>query len=42
MAFKGGHLVFSEPGALPAPALEQLIQAVVALDVESAVAEATS
>jgi thioredoxin 1 len=42
MAFKGGHLVFSQPGALPAPALEQLIEAVVALDVETAVAEATS
>jgi thioredoxin 1 len=41
MAFKDGHLVFSQPGALPAPALEQLIQAVIALDVESP-AEATS
>ena len=40
MAFKGGHLVFSQPGALPAPALEQLIEAVVDLDVESALAEA--
>ncbi len=32
MAYKSGHLVFSQPGALPAPALEQLIEAVVALD----------
>lgn len=40
MAFKGGHLVFSQPGALPAPALEQLIQAVGDLDVETALAEA--
>jgi thioredoxin len=38
MAFKGGHLVFSQPGALPAPALEQLVEAVVQLDVD-AVAE---
>lgn len=28
MAFKDGSLVFSQPGALPAPALEQLIAAV--------------
>jgi thioredoxin reductase (NADPH)/thioredoxin 1 len=39
MAFKDGHVVFSQPGALPAPALEQLIEAVVALDVDAAVAE---
>jgi thioredoxin len=39
MAFKGGRLVFSQPGALPAPALEQLIDAVVQLDVEAVVAE---
>ena len=36
MAFKDGHLVFSQPGALPAPALEQLIEAVVALDTDAA------
>ena len=36
MAFKNGHLVFSQPGALPAPALEQLIEAVVALDTDAA------
>ena len=34
MAFKGGTLVFSQPGALPATALEQLIAAVRDLDVE--------
>jgi thioredoxin len=39
MAFKNGHLVFSQPGALPAPALEQLVDAIVRLDVEAAVAE---
>jgi len=38
MAFKKGHLVFSQPGALPAPALEQVIDAVVALDVDAALA----
>ncbi len=32
MAFRGGVLVFSQPGALPAPALEELIGAVRALD----------
>ena len=35
MAFKNGHLVFSQPGALPAPALEQVIEAVVALDTDA-------
>lgn len=33
MAFKGGKLVFRQPGALPAAALEQLVDAVVAFDV---------
>ena len=33
MAFKNGALVFRQPGALPAASLEQLIDAVVALDV---------
>jgi len=42
MAFKGGHLVFSQPGALPAVALEQLVEAVVQLDVEAAVAEGSA
>jgi len=32
MAFRDGVLVFSQPGALPAAALEQLITAVKALD----------
>lgn len=39
MAFKGGTLVFSQPGALPAAALEELITAVRDLDVEAALAE---
>jgi thioredoxin 1 len=34
MAFREGILVFSQPGALPAPALEQVIAAVQALDME--------
>ena len=38
MAFKKGHLVFSQPGALPAAALDQVIGAVVELDVEAALA----
>ena len=32
MAFRDGILVFAQPGALPAPALEQLITAVRGLD----------
>ena len=32
MAFRGGILVFSQPGALPSPALEQVIASVRALD----------
>lgn len=42
MAFKDGQLVFSQPGALPAAALEQLIAAVIDLDVEAARAGAGS
>ena len=34
MAFRDGILVFSQPGALPAPALEQVIKAVQDLDME--------
>lgn len=34
MAFRDGILVFSEPGALPAAALEQVIQAVQDLDMD--------
>jgi thioredoxin reductase (NADPH)/thioredoxin 1 len=33
MAFKAGHLVFAQPGALPAPALDQVIQAVRDLEI---------
>jgi thioredoxin len=39
MAFKGGQLVFSQPGALPAPMLEQLITAVRDLDLAEVAAE---
>jgi thioredoxin len=39
MAFKKGVLVFSQPGALPAAALEEVITAVRDLDVEAALAE---
>jgi thioredoxin len=42
MAFKKGNLVFSQPGALPAPALKQVIDAVVDLDIDKALAEQTS
>ena len=34
MAFKEGNLVFSQPGALPGPVLEQLIEGVRALDLD--------
>jgi len=34
MAFRDGILVFRQPGALPAPALDQLITAVRELDME--------
>mgnify|MGYP003429440540 CR=1 FL=1 len=34
MAFRDGVLVFSQPGALPAPALGQIIQAVRGLDMD--------
>ena len=34
MAFRDGVLVFSQPGALPAAALEQVIEAVRALDMD--------
>jgi thioredoxin 1 len=34
MAFRDGVLVFSQPGALPAPALGQVIDAVRGLDME--------
>lgn len=38
MAFKRGVLVFSQPGALPATSLEQLVSAVRDLDVDEALA----
>lgn len=46
MAFRDGILVFRQPGALPAPALEQVISAVRELDMDEvraqvAAAEAT-
>ena len=34
MAFREGVMVFAQPGALPEPALEQLIGAIRALDIE--------
>lgn len=34
MAFRDGIVVFSQPGALPAPGLEQVITAVRALDMD--------
>jgi thioredoxin 1 len=34
LAFREGHLVFAQPGALPAPALEQVITAVRSLDMD--------
>lgn len=34
MAFRDGVLVFSQPGALPGPALEQVIEAVRGLDMD--------
>jgi thioredoxin 1 len=40
MAFKDGVLVFSQPGALPAAAFDELITAVRGLDVQAALKEA--
>jgi thioredoxin 1 len=34
MAFRDGLLVFSQPGALPAPALDQVIEAVRSIDMD--------
>jgi thioredoxin 1 len=34
MVFRDGHLVYSRPGALPAQALEQLIEGAKALDMD--------
>lgn len=41
MAFRAGHLVFSQPGALPAAALEELIAAVRSLDIDELQAQAS-
>lgn len=42
MAFRDGVLVFSQPGALPAASLEQLITAIEALDMDEARTTAAS
>lgn len=42
MAFRDGILVFSQPGALPAPALEQVIAAIRGLDMDDARAKVTA
>ncbi|HET9760842.1 MAG TPA: thioredoxin family protein [Nocardioidaceae bacterium] len=42
MAFKSGVLVLSQPGALPAPTLEQVIAAVREVDVDALRAEASA
>ena len=39
MAFRDGILVFSQPGSLPAPAFNELLDAVEALDMEEVRAE---
>ena len=39
MMFKDGKLVFSQPGAFPEPAFRDLIEQVIALDVQAAIAE---
>lgn len=39
MAFRDGILVFAQPGALPAPQLEQVIEAVRGLDMDQVRAE---
>ena len=42
MAFRDGILVFSQPGALPAPALEKVIHAVQELDMNEVRAQVAS
>ncbi len=39
MAFKDGHLVFSQPGAFPEAAFRDLVDQLIALDVQAAIAE---
>jgi thioredoxin reductase (NADPH)/thioredoxin 1 len=41
MAFKNGQLVFRQPGALPAASLEQLIDAVIGLEVDGSEEQAS-
>jgi thioredoxin reductase (NADPH) len=40
MVFKKGHLVYSQPGALPAAQLEDLVQQTRDLDIDAAIAAA--
>lgn len=42
MAFKKGHLVFNQAGALPPAALEELITQIRGFDVDAAMAEQTT
>ncbi|MGI9126244.1 MAG: thioredoxin [Mycobacterium sp.] len=42
MAFKKGHLVFNQAGALPPAALEDLIKQVREFDIDSAIAESST
>lgn len=42
MAFRDGHLVFRQAGALPAPALDQLVEAVKGLDMDEVKAKAAA
>jgi thioredoxin 1 len=42
MAFREGVLVFSQPGALPAASLEELITAVKGLDMDEVHAQAAA
>lgn len=39
MVFRDGILLYNSPGALPAPALDEIIQAVLALDMDEVRAE---
>jgi hypothetical protein len=39
MAFRDGVLLFSQPGALPAPALEELVTKIKELDMDAVRAE---
>jgi thioredoxin len=39
MVFKKGHLIFSQPGALPEPSMRDLFQQAIDLDIDKAIAE---